>query len=265
MERDTVETIAIHDGVVVHLAALLVVDRTLIRSPWTSAQCLIAITVGMTIAWLIGSSTGLHWGSVAPVIIFAVLIGRSPRFGTHGIQVPTMIILPLVTVGGTSGSFALITIVETLAGGIIGVAVNAIVVAPLHVDEAHDTASALTRQVHELLTVISEGLRTGGGEDTAIGWNRSGDEIIHLAPDVSAHITVGHESNRLNPRDRLRKVQINWEGCRHSVEALRRAPWHRSGIARTLLDAANVRVRRQPLDPAFWRSTPMPLTTSVRP
>jgi len=137
------------------LAALLVVDRTLIRSLWASTQRLIAVIVGMSVAWLIGSSAGVHWWSMALVILLALLISRSRAFGDHGVQVPTMVILSLLTVGGTSESFTFITIVETLAGGAIGVATNAIVFAPLHVDEPREAVSTLTHRVRELLDDIS--------------------------------------------------------------------------------------------------------------
>ena len=118
------------------LAALLVVDRTLVRSLWSSAQTLVAIIVGMSVAWVIGATAGVQWWSMALVVLVALLIARWRAFGSHGVQVPTMAILSLLTVGGANGTFTFLTIVEILVGGVIGVATNAILVAPLHVTQS---------------------------------------------------------------------------------------------------------------------------------
>lgn len=231
------------------LAALLTVDRTLVRSLWASAQRLIAVIVGMGIAWLIGSSVGLHWWSMSLVFLIALLIGRWPSFGDHGIQVPTMALLSLLTAGGTSGSFTYITIGETLAGGVIGVVINAIVIAPLHVDQSRKAVSRLTEQVRELLSEISRGLRMDWNEDTARAWHQQGDEIILSASDASAHVATGKESTRLNPRTNFREVQIDWAGYAESVAAVLRVQRHISGIAQSLVDAAD------PTGPQPWPSS----------
>lgn len=230
------------------LAALLVVDRTLIRSFWASAQRLIAVTVGMSVAWLIGSSAGVNWWSMALVILLALLISRSRTFGDHGVQVPTMVILSLLSVGGTSEAFTFITIVETLAGGVIGVATNAIVFAPLHVDQSREAVSTLSGRVRELLDDISGQIRTGWSKDAALEWYRSSADIIGRATEVSELVDKGHESTRFNPRNHLRKVQIDWSGYSHTVDALLRTQWHISDIASTLVDSADVD------DPQPWPS-----------
>ena len=115
------------------MAALLVVDRTMVRSLGASAQRIVAVVVGMSVAWLVGSVVGVHWWSTIPVLLLALLIARWRRLGDHGIQVPTMVLLSLLTVGGTDIEFTYLTIVETVAGGVIGVATNAVVLAPLHI------------------------------------------------------------------------------------------------------------------------------------
>ena len=71
------------------MAALLVVDWTIVRSIGASARRVAAVVVGMSIAWLVGSLVGVTWRSMV-VMFVAVLIGRWPRLGDHGIQVPAM-------------------------------------------------------------------------------------------------------------------------------------------------------------------------------
>jgi Aromatic acid exporter family member 1 len=219
------------------MAALLVVDRTLVRSLWASVQRLVAVVVGMSAAWLVGSTLGVRWWSMLPVLLLALLVARWRQFGEHGIQVPTMVLLSLVTVGGTDEDFTYLTIVETLAGGVIGVVTNAVVLAPLHITEPRELVASITGRLRGLLVEIGEGLRAGWDADAARGWYQASNEIGDQAPAVFGAIATGRESTKLNPRE-LRPTQIDWTGYERTVEAVRRAQWHVSGIARTLVDAA---------------------------
>jgi hypothetical protein len=221
------------------MAALLVVDRTMVRSLGASAQRVLAVVVGMSAAWLVGSLVGVHWWTMLPVIYLALLVARWRRLGDHGIQVPTMVLLSLVTVGGTDIEFTYLTIVETVAGGVIGVLTNAIVLAPLHIQQPRDQIRALTGRVCQLLNDIAGGLRDGWDSDMAHQWYDTSTDIIALAPGIQSEIETGRESTRFNPRDNLRGVEVDWAGYAQTVEAVRRSQWQVSGIARTLVDAAD--------------------------
>jgi uncharacterized membrane protein YccC len=221
------------------MAALLVVDRTMVRSLGASAQRVLAVVVGMSAAWLVGSWLGVHWWSMLPVLYLALLLARWRRLGDHGIQVPTMVLLSLVTVGGTDMEFTYLTIVETLIGGAIGVLTNAVVLAPLHIRQPRDQIRALTRKVCVLLNDIAAGLRDGWDSDMAHQWYDTSTDIIQLAPAIQTEIETGRESTKFNPRDNLRRVEVDWAGYAQTVEAVRRSQWQVSGIARTLVDAAD--------------------------
>jgi hypothetical protein len=221
------------------MAALLVVDRTMVRSLWASGQRVLAVVVGMSAAWLVGSLVGVHWWTMLPVMYLALVLARWRRLGDHGIQVPTMVLLSLLTVGGTNVEFTYLTIVETLAGGVIGVLTNAIVVAPLHIQQPRDQIRALTRRVCQLLNDIAAGMREGWDSDMAHEWYDTSTDIIQLAPAIQREIETGRESTKFNPRDNLMGLEVDWAGYSHTVEAIRRSQWQVSGIARTLVDAAD--------------------------
>jgi hypothetical protein len=233
------------------MAALLVVDRTMVRSLWASAQRICAVVLGMSVAWVVGSMAGVNWWSMGPVIFFALLLGRWSRLGDHGMQVPAMVLLCLVTVGGTNASFTYLTILETLIGGAIGVITNAVVVAPLHLGRPRDLVADLARRVHELLDEMADGLRGDWDADLARHWYRAGSEITAVAPDVFEEISTGRESTRFNPRHNVRPVMVDWEGYESTVEALRRTQWQVTGIARILVDAADDRARQPAPSPNF--------------
>jgi Aromatic acid exporter family member 1 len=220
------------------MAALLVVDRTMVRSLGASAQRVAAVVVGMGVAWLVGSLAGVHWWSMLPVIYLALLIGRWRRLGDHGVQVPTMVLLSLLTVGGTDTEFTYLTVVETVVGGAVGVLTNAVVLAPLHLREPREQIRSLAGRVCALLNDIAAGMRGGWDEDTARGWYDASTDIIQAAPRIHREIETGRESMRLNPRRNLTGVEVDWAGYARAADALRRTQWQVSGIARTLVDAA---------------------------
>ena len=233
------------------MAALLVVDRTMIRSMWASTQRVAAVVVGMSVAWLVGSVFGVHWWSMVPVLLLALLMARWHRLGDHGIQVPTMVLLSLLTVGGTDVDFTYLTIIETIVGGVIGVATNAVVLAPLHIQQPREEVHALTSRVHRLLADMGEGLRQGWDADRARRWYDASSEIVQAAPTVLEAIETGRESTKFNPRHDLRPAQIDWVGYERTVETIRRTQWQVSGIARTLVDAADEAERQPAPTPAF--------------
>ena len=181
------------------MAALLVVDRTMVRSLGASGQRVLAVVVGMSAAWLVGSVFGVHWWSMLPVLYLALLMARWRRLGDHGIQVPTMVLLSLLTVGGTDAEFTYLTIVETLVGGVIGVLTNAIVLAPLHIHQPRDQIRALTRKVCLLLNDIAAGLRDGWDSDMAHQWYEHQHRDHPAQPGDPAEIETGQESTKLNP------------------------------------------------------------------
>jgi hypothetical protein len=233
------------------MAALLVVDRTMVRSIAGSAQRVAAVVLGLGVAWLAATWFGATWFTMFGVTLVALVISRWSRLGTHGSQVPSMVLLSLITAGGTDEQFTYLTIVETIAGGVIGVATNAVVLTPLHLTKPRQRVAALARQVRELLEDIATGLDGEWDADSARRWYQRGNEITDKTPLVIDDIETGRESTRFNPRANLRPAMLDWEGYAHTVAALRRSLWHVTGVARTLVDAADPD-RAQPVPSATF-------------
>jgi uncharacterized membrane protein YccC len=176
---------------------------------------------------------------MAPVIFLSLLIARWRRLGTHGIQVPTMVLLSLLTSGGTNANFTAVTIVETVVGGAIGVAVNWVVLPPLHIREPRQRVASLSEQTVELLRDMASGLRGDWGGDEAESWSARATAMAALAPPAEEAIARGEESTKLNPRDNVRGLAVDWVGYSRTVDALRRAQWQIAGIARTLVESVD--------------------------
>ncbi len=223
------------------MAALLVVDRTMVRSLLASAQRVAAVVLGLGVAWVVASLFGVTWWTMLGVVLVGLVIGRWSRLGDHGIQVPSMVLLSLITVGGTDEQFTYLTIVETLAGGLIGVGVNALVLTPLHVIKPRQRVTRLATEVRQLLDDMAAGIRREWTGAEAREWLERSAAITERAPRVIDDIETGRESTRFNLRDNLRPVDVDWEGYEATVRALRRLLWQVTGIARVLVDAGERR------------------------
>ena len=224
------------------MAALLVVDRTMVRSLSASAQRIAAVVLGLGVAWVAATFIGVNVWTMFVVILVALVIGRWSRLGDHGIQVPAMVLLALITASGTDEEFTSLTIVETIAGGLIGVAVNALVFAPLHLTKPRQRVTALADQVRDLLLELADGLRRGFDAETARGWYRRGGDIADRTRFIVDDIRTGRESTRFNPREGHPTGRRALGGLRaDTVKTLRHALWQVTGIGRTLVDAADER------------------------
>lgn len=198
----------------------------------------------MALAWLVGTTLGLHWWSMGIVILGALVIGRWPRLGDSGIQVPSLALLSLLTAGGTSEDFTAATMLETLVKGVIGVAVNVLLFAPLHVQEPRERVLDYSRRVRALLDEVAENLRADWDADMVDSWRETTDALHEETPGVVDLIELGRESQRFNPRDDPQRINPAWDGYRETVEGLRRATWHVSGVVRTLGDGPPTPTKR---------------------
>lgn len=220
------------------LAALLVVDRTIVRSLWQSVERLVAVIVGMIVAWAVGTFVGVTWWSMVLVLLLALVIGRWDRLGAQGVQVPTMILLSLLTVQWDNVDFTAATILETALGGAVGVGVNAVVLAPMHLTAPRRAVLELTERLHGLLDDIADGLREGWDADLARSWHERATRIGDDVPTVLAAVETGRESTRFNIRHRLRPARVDWDGYVATAEAVGRSHHPVAGIALALADAA---------------------------
>src|SRR5699024_6907804 len=103
------------------MAAMLVVERTIARSVSGSVRRLVAVLLGMGLAAAIGLTLGLSWWTMLLALLIGMTISRAPILGDHATMVPIMALLSLLTAGGTDEDFTIITLLETLGGGIIGI------------------------------------------------------------------------------------------------------------------------------------------------
>ncbi|HSP36754.1 MAG TPA: aromatic acid exporter family protein [Frankiaceae bacterium] len=219
------------------LAAMLTIQVTAYESLRSAAQRTGGVIAGVLLAYGLSRLLGLHWWSIALVILAAMALGQALALGTTGSsQVPVSALLVL-GIGAATKSYAYTRVLETLLGAAVGVAVSLVVVPPLHLRDSGRAVRRLAERQAALLREIAEDLRTGVWPSGAAGRRLASARA--LASDLTrAQEAVERieDSVRLNPR--ARKARPAARLYRDELDALQHVQVQIRGIARTLADEA---------------------------
>ena len=100
--------------------------------------------------------------------------------------------------------------------------------------------TSLTARVRRLLNDIAEGLREGWDADARPRWyDTSSDDRPDRARRSCRPSRPAGRAPGSTPVTTCARPEIDWAGYERTVEAVRRTQWQVSGIARTLVDAAD--------------------------
>ncbi|MDQ0988313.1 FUSC family protein [Streptomyces sp. V2I9] len=184
-------------------AAVALVQGTVYRSVRTAAQLVLMITVGTLLAAGAAALTGDTMIAMIVVLPLTTLLGNVAPVGGQGLYASTTALFVLAY-GSYSAPAVGHRLLETLVGAAVGVAVNAVVLPPVHSQHVGRLAAALPRDSARLLRDMAEGMED---YDTARAeqWHRSAEGL----PAALSELYVGRgwdsESFRLNPGHRLRR------------------------------------------------------------
>jgi hypothetical protein len=214
------------------LTALLVVQLTMYETVASGLQRVASVLAGVLIAVGVATYVGLTWWSLGGVVAASLVIGRLLRLGGQLLEVPISAMLVLA-VGGAEGA-ALERVYETLIGAGVGVAVNAVIAAPLYVQPASDALGELAERMAAFLRRLAEQLGSGWSREAA---DRMLNEARRLGAEV-AHadrtLTRAQDSARFNPRgaqarEAQPRLRTGLTGLEHTYLTIR-------NLCRSLLD-----------------------------
>jgi uncharacterized membrane protein YgaE (UPF0421/DUF939 family) len=214
------------------LTALLVVQLTMYETLASGLQRVASVVAGVLIAVGVATYVGLTWWSLGAVVAASLIIGRLLRLGANLLEVPISAMLVLA-VGGAEGA-ALDRIYETLIGAGVGVAVNALIAAPLYVQPASDALGELAERMAAFLRQLADQLGAGWSREAA---DRMLNEARRLGAEVARAdrtLARAHNSARFNPRgaqarEALPRLHIGLTGLEHTYLTIR-------NLCRSLLD-----------------------------
>ncbi|MGA4847277.1 FUSC family protein [Streptomyces sp. G5(2025)] len=186
--------------------ALFLVQSTVYRSVRSAMQQLAVVMLGTLLAAGAAVLTGNNsLAAMAIVLPITVLLSTYARFGTQGVYAPTAALFVLAY-GTYSGIDILHRLFETLLGAVIGIAVNALVLPPVHGRDVWHLRKRLPQESADLLHTVADGIE----EETydakkAQGWYDRAQRLTDLMTDLRTARRWSDESYRFNPGRKLRR------------------------------------------------------------
>ena len=214
------------------LTALLVVQLTMYETVAQGFERVASVLAGVLVAVGVARVVGLTWWSLGGVVAVSLVLGRLLRLGPHLLEVPISAMLVLAVGGGEDVAAG--RVYETLIGAGVGVAVNAVIAAPLYVQPAGDALGELADRMAEVLHGLAAELRAGWSRAAADRWLNAARALGAEVARADQHLARAEQSARLNPRGaRAREAQprlrIGLTGLEHCQVGLR-------NLCRALLD-----------------------------
>ncbi|MFJ3659246.1 aromatic acid exporter family protein [Streptomyces sp. NPDC090119] len=225
--------------------AVVLVQSTVYRSVRAGIQQFVLIGGGTLLAALAFAVTGDTVAAMALVLPVTMLLGGHSRFDDQGVYASTTALFVLVY-----GSFSTADIgyrlLETLIGAVIGIAVNALVLPPVHLRHARDTLYRLPRSTARLLSDIGAEVAEEYDAAQAREWHSRAERLPRLLDEVRGARRWQREGDLLNPVRRMRRQgpripSSDWD------TVWERLTDHLSTVTRVLADAVGDRVWLRPL------------------
>lgn len=187
------------DPVLAPLTALLVVQVTL-RSTLTSGlQRVLSVVAGVGVSTGLSSAVGFTWWSLGLLIAATVVLGQLLRLGDHLLEVPISAMLVLA-VGGSTSSYAVGRVVETVLGAAVGVAVNLLFPPGLRPGDAGAAVEHAAAEMARLLERAAGGLREGAGSEQAEQWLVEARGLPRSVAEADRALREAVDRRQLNPR-----------------------------------------------------------------
>jgi len=194
------------------LAAIIVLQITVRASLTRSIQLTAAVILGLGGALTLGKLLGLHWWSIALVVLVGLVAGELFRLGALSGQVAISAMLAISLGRG----YGLERTIDTVLGAVIAVIVNAILAPASHVSAASRTLRALGEDLGALLSDIGRGLARASDDavpaslspDTIRRWLIRSRDLVADSRAATATVKQSEESLQYNRFNRSAKTDL---------------------------------------------------------
>lgn len=174
--------------------AVVLVQATVYSSLMQAARQLGAICCGTVLASVALAVTGSTLGAVALSVPPLVLLANWPRFGDQGIYGATTALFTLAT-GAAGASSVGHRVGQAALGAVIGLAVNAFMLPPVHLRDVRENLAALAREAGDVLHTVAGDLQDG--EWDAHGWSHASARLERRLEALRSARGWSRESLRL--------------------------------------------------------------------
>ncbi|UOR03263.1 FUSC family protein [Leucobacter allii] len=216
------------------IAALIVMQENVDQSLTRGLERVLGVLVGVSVALGAGALFGPQsWLFIAAIVV-AMGVGWLLRMTPSAANQTAISALLMIALGGLELHYGAERLVETAIGAAIGVAVNALVVAPVRTSSVHLAIVELTEHAAAVLRRLAETLE----EPRANAWLA---EMLAQARGlqeersrVHALLRQARESLRFNPRSRRYREGLAEDD--EQFQRLQRIVTQVVGMARALAD-----------------------------
>ncbi|MEU4980171.1 FUSC family protein [Streptomyces sp. NPDC021969] len=178
--------------------ALVLVQATVYSSVRQAGQQFAAICAGALVASAAQAITDDNTGALVLSLPVLMLVANWSRFGGQGIYTATTAVFVLAS--GTTVSAAAVghRVGQAALGAVIGVAVNALVLPPIHLRDVRENLAALAREAGDLLHSVAADLReTQWDAQSAAGWTSDAARLERRLEALHSARSWSRESLRL--------------------------------------------------------------------
>ncbi|MFF7127386.1 aromatic acid exporter family protein [Streptomyces sp. NPDC008240] len=220
-------------------AVLMVNASTVYQSVRKAAQSVVARVAGLVLALATARFLGSTVGAVAVIAVIAVLAG--PRRTTDDrLQVASTAVIALTATATDPMGHLLSPVLQTLSGAAVGIAVNALVLPPLYLNESDSAVRDLAHALGTLLHDMGAGLARRQLTSKAHAWLHQARNLDKRLTHAEEQVQQADESLRWNTRC---IAHTRRKGTTHTdadaFRVLRGVSIQVRGIARTLADSAH--------------------------
>lgn len=225
--------------------ALLMVQATISQSLDRSARYAGAMVFGVVLAGLLTPMLGAAVLTFGILMLVALVLGRWRKLGHQGPQVGVAALFAyssFTQAGGAPANFLQLASIAglVLLGCGLGVITNLVLVPPMRYRSAEYGIRALAHSLCELLTDLSQGLRTGvPDKEQADAWSHRAEQFPQVVSQARSTVEHAAETMRYNPRRLFARHSSSFEGHRAILNALERATEQLRSAARGLTYAAS--------------------------
>lgn len=222
--------------------ALVMVNESTVYSSVVQAARRVVIQVSgvflaVAAAWMLGATAGAVVAILAVVLLTGVLPCGSGgrRNGEDRLQIASTAVITLTAAAAAPVGHVVAPAVATLAGAVVGVAANALILPPTYLGQSGAAVRGLARSMGTLLQDMGRGLGEGRSQSHAHIWLERGRDLEEQVAEARDEVQKAGESLRWNARAAARGQQV-FPAYECGLGILHTASFQVRGIARTLAD-----------------------------
>lgn len=190
------------------IAALIVIQDNIDQSLTRGIERVVGVLLGVTIALGAGAIFGPQaWLFIAAIIV-SMGVGWVLRMTPTSTNQVAISALLMIALGGLQLGYGFERLIETAIGAAIGVAINALVIAPVRTSSVHAAITQLTERSAYVLRQLADSL----AEPRDKAWlTEMYENALRLQSErsrVHRLLRQARESLRLNPRSNRHRQQL---------------------------------------------------------